>query len=1414
MSLSCQLKKNTDNTPTLVAGTFTPIVSVKNIGILGLKSGVNPISVNLVATSLSVASGGNNGGILITLVGKGFPLDKSQMSITICSKTATIKAISNIDAQFYLPSCASTGSNPVTIAVGSLNDSSLNFSYVSASQVAPTILSLNPPTANPGVKGTLEINGQNFGTNASLVKVFLSNQTGKIYQLTILSLNETYIKVGLPGGQAGDFKVEVNTVANGDSVSTGNASAFSYVFGIASVSPSTGSYNGGTLLTITGNSFSSDTQNTLVYIGDTLNWFCNIESVNATQIKCRTPAISSAYTAGTPVKIYASTRLIILNTCNPGPCTFTYMASATSPALTASTASTVNGGTDVTLTGTNFLDANNYSEVVLTNQISSVVTVLSTTNRTSASITFNVGSNIVSGTYTVKVRNAIGQTNTLPLSVTWNLPTVSWNAGGSTAGGIASISGSGFPSSIDGVAFSISILSGKTAYPLNIISCCGSNTVTIEIPSAPTGTAFTLAFVGPVNSINKTYTLSNSYTPTANINAVTSANNQTVGPKTITFAATNSVNATITGIKLVSTLDSSHTITVASGSWNTTGNGSAAVTTFAETLNAGSYKLLVSTTPFGYISMNSTVDNTFPTNVITSNQQVSFNGGSFTIAASYLSPVSYITVNGFKGTITSYSSSSVTYSVPALVTPDTQSAFNLVDVSLLPTSQFTYFSDSNVSSAASASFDGSVKTAYSSANAICWVGLDAGAGLTASVSRISFFASLDWANVAQYILYSTFQGSNDNSTWVTLVTVDQTVHSGWNVFSSQDTTGYRYIRFLHNSTSKCSLAEFQLYGILYSTITANLASQFANVAYNDGLNTQLFNNLLEYKQANTSIITLISPRYGDISGGYTITLTGTNLNSGTAVITIDGITCTNVVSNATTITCSPGARTVTPTVANTFFVTIGGNKVILQDTFLYVLKWSNPTTWGVDSAPIDNDLVYVPLGTTLLVDVNTPILKGIAVEGGTLAFSDDLDLTVQAGFITMNKGNFIAGTKKHPHSKKLTFVMHGDYYGVQQPMFGNKGIGCLNCKFSMYGTPRVKTWTTITATINPGDTSFVVKDTVDWVNGQQIVVASTSFIHTEAEQKTVVSVTGNTVTVDSAFQNKHVSTIEQYGDKYLVMQAEVGLLTRNIKVMGSSDSVAKKYGSHLMLSGQADSGFEAQVAYSEFTNCGQPKILGRYCIHFHMAGDIPTSFAKGNAVHDSFARVITIHGVHYLTVEENVGYKVSGHNFFVQDGIETHNIIRNNLAISSLAVTNMLQTDTSVASFWITNPTNDFYGNRAAGGDFYGIWYEIKPNPDGPSATMDVCPTGNPLGYVTNNIAHSNTRFGLRVFQLQPRLYPCKPVRNDSNAVDSWADNPSIQSVFSNFTVYKNLEDGVLAEQVGNVVFDNFVIAENYHSGI
>lgn len=62
--------------------------------------------------------------------------------------------------------------------------------------------------------------------------------------------------------------------------------------------------------------------------------------------------------------------------------------------------------------------------------------------------------------------------------------------------------------------------------------------------------------------------------------------------------------------------------------------------------------------------------------------------------------------------------------------------------------------------------------------------------------------------------------------------------------------------------------------------------------------------------------------------------------------------------------------------------------------------------------------------------------------------------------------------------------MYGDYYGKQIPMFGNKGIGCLNCKFSMFGKPRSPTWTTLAATANVGDSQLTVSQPVDWQVGE------------------------------------------------------------------------------------------------------------------------------------------------------------------------------------------------------------------------------------------------------------------------------------------------------------------------------------------
>lgn len=189
------------------------------------------------------------------------------------------------------------------------------------------------------------------------------------------------------------------------------------------------------------------------------------------------------------------------------------------------------------------------------------------------------------------------------------------------------------------------------------------------------------------------------------------------------------------------------------------------------------------------------------------------------------------------------------------------------------------------------------------------------------------------------------------------------------------------------------------------------------------------------------------------------------------------------------------------------------------------MRWSDIRTWGTDMPPIDGDLVFVPAGMNLLVDQSTPNLLGILVQNGTLTFADESDMIISTGFITVVGGKFIAGTQSNPYQHLLTFVLSGGYYTPQQPMFGNKGIGCMECFLSLHGKPKQYTWTMLSNSITVGASSLTVQDPVDWQVGETIVVASTSFDHYEAERRKITAITGNTITVDAPFKNFHFAGV-------------------------------------------------------------------------------------------------------------------------------------------------------------------------------------------------------------------------------------------------------------------------------------------------
>lgn len=104
---------------------------------------------------------------------------------------------------------------------------------------------------------------------------------------------------------------------------------------ISSISPLTGSYYGGTLLTITGINFTPDPLKTLVSIGDYLNTLCVIESVAQTQITCRMPHANRRWEDNLTQHTIVTSSIIADSICPGQNCEFTYMAKDLSPNISS-----------------------------------------------------------------------------------------------------------------------------------------------------------------------------------------------------------------------------------------------------------------------------------------------------------------------------------------------------------------------------------------------------------------------------------------------------------------------------------------------------------------------------------------------------------------------------------------------------------------------------------------------------------------------------------------------------------------------------------------------------------------------------------------------------------------------------------------------------------------------------------------------------------------------------------------------------------------------------------------------------------------------------------------------------------------------------------------------------------------------
>ena len=608
--------------------------------------------------------------------------------------------------------------------------------------------------------------------------------------------------------------------------------------------------------------------------------------------------------------------------------------------------------------------------------------------------------------------------------------------------------------------------------------------------------------------------------------------------------------------------------------------------------------------------------------------------------------------------------------------------------------------------------------------------------------------------------------------------------------------------------------------------------------------TRVVVNGYTYLRDLTPIVKTINRTRGGTQGGSRILLTGEGF-TGRATVTIATIQCDVIDETETSIICETGASGLT--VRERVLVEIDGRGFAISSEdiyFWYVDVWSSRFTWGGGPLPAEGDFVVVDQGQTLLLDVVTPVLSYLLVRGGELIFDDGQGDNMVGlhtfGMLILDGGRLEIGTEEDPFLSKTEVVLYGHVLSTEIPVYGAKTLALRSGTIDMHGRPLNVTWSRLSQTVNAGDNRLYLRDTVDWAVGGKVVIASTSFSQRENEELTIEAIeegaSGSVLTVSPALSHSHISVQQTVAGRFVDTSAEVGYLTRNIVVRGNvnedfvmdvescseefrpgmfevqtcfqgrfgAESVGDQFGSQIMIhAAEQDQGDVAgRFEHVEVTHAGQAFRLGRYPIHFHLNGNVTGSYVRGCAIHHTFNRAVTMHAVDHLLVERNVAYNILGHAYFLEDGIEQHNIIQDNLGIFVRGSSSLLNVDITPATFWVVNPNNIVRRNAAAGGTHFGFWYRLPEFPTGPSATRTVCPRHLPVEEFSDNTAHSFGWYGLWVF------------RNYSPRVGGGCDSQEhATAVFNNFTSWRN-DRGVEFAEVGALQLKNSMMLDNRLAGV
>lgn len=409
-------------------------------------------------TGVSPGSGSTGGGTSVTITGTSFTGATVVNFGTVAASSFTVNSDTSITATSP-PEAAGTVDITVTTPSGtSATGTADHYTYTAAA--VPAITSVSPSSGTIAGGTVVTIIGTSF-TGASAVNF------GSTAASTFSVVSDTAIVATVPAGAAGT--VDITVVTPSGTSSTGSADHYTYSAGavpaVTSLSPTSGTTGGGTVVTITGSGFTGATG---VTFGDTAA--AGFTVISDTSIQ----AVSPAHPGGTWDIIVTG----------PGGTSaavsgdrYTFnSASAAAVTGVSPNSGNVAGGTSVIITGTGFTGSTGvfFGEVAATSFTVNSDTSITATSPANPAGTVDVTVNTFGGFSATSASDHFTYTVPAP-TVTGVTPT-----SGSTAGGTGvTITGTHFTGA-SAVTFGTVAASG--------FSVVNDTTITATSPSEAAGT--------------------------------------------------------------------------------------------------------------------------------------------------------------------------------------------------------------------------------------------------------------------------------------------------------------------------------------------------------------------------------------------------------------------------------------------------------------------------------------------------------------------------------------------------------------------------------------------------------------------------------------------------------------------------------------------------------------------------------------------------------------------------------------------------------------------------------------------------------------------------------------------------------------------------------------------------------------